>query len=163
MLYDIINLPVGHLSDKLSVQHAVDMSGSEEIEEGEENGEDRSCNPMLESFASMHCSPHSLDAAHNESDGRRQSPIQITQLPSSSSTGRNSDVSDPTPELLRALSGKLDTVLGEVRTLRNELKGAKDTNEAIYVQLQRVQTAMDRSVVESKIKAAHSNRKQHNN
>jgi len=64
MLYDIINLPVGHLSDKLSVQHAVDMSGSEEIEEGEENGEDRSCHPMLESFASMHCSPHPLDAAH---------------------------------------------------------------------------------------------------
>jgi len=76
-------------------------------------------------------------------------------LPPSNSASHNLNISDATQELLRATNDKLDTALGEVKALRSELKEAKSSSEAIYSQLQRVQTAMDRSIAESSVRNAH--------
>ena len=76
----------------------------------------------------------------------------MNQLLPLNSAGHNPNTLDTVLELLKALNNKLDASTKEVKALRNEARECRDNNEAMYSQLQQIQTAMDRSVAQSGVR-----------
>jgi len=77
----------------------------------------------------------------------------MNQLPPFNSTGSDATTLDTVLELLKVVNNKLDASAKEVKALKSEVRECKDNGEAMYSQLQQIQTAIDRSVAQGRIRS----------